>query len=217
MDFIKMFLLVLVVFFIINIFTAFRKVMKQQREYLEKMQKDKEKYAVIDENLFDNIPDNELKLAIVNHIWNKEDEDYENVFDYLSEGEKIVYTIFLIESATSNGRVTIANFFTMANEKYIPYLEKSFQAIGCLKLSEIMKETLTYHQTVENGEDIIDFDEDIDFDTLPSYELYTSDYLEHAKEEQIEIKLINYIRSNKKDFISTGDDNQNEERTSTQI
>lgn len=205
MDFIKMLILIISGYFIINFILVYRQMMKQQQEEFEKVQEEKEKYTTIDAVVFDSIEDENLKMAIVYHIWNKEDEDFEHLFENLTQGEKVIYTIFLVESALENGRNTFANFFTIANEDYYPLLVDSYQQVGCTKVIPTLEKVMEYQVAIENGEDLfeVDIEETADdLEPLPSYELYTLDYMDAIQEEEIDQKIIDYIRQNKEEFIN---------------
>jgi len=202
MEFVKLFLLVLASCMIVNFIFAYRKLMKQQKIEFERIQEQREKYQTIDSQTFDQIPDEELTMAIVYRVWNKEDQDFENLFENLSDGEKTIYTIFLAQSAIENGRNTFANFFTEANQLYYPLLIDSYQKVECSKAVVVVLEKLIdYHNALMKEDDMLDFDVEEEAEPLPSYDLFTLDYLDAIKEDQLDEKLVSYIRKNKNDFV----------------
>ncbi len=69
-------LIVIGVWLIVQIVIGTRQLKKQQDAMMQQMLEKQEKYRHIDETTFDETLDDELKDAIVTHIFTKEDEDY---------------------------------------------------------------------------------------------------------------------------------------------
>ena len=94
MTILKFILICFVAYLAIAIFSASRVLKKRQAEMMAAYEEKQEKYAHIDEELFDNTPDPELKEGVLTHIFHKEDEDFEHLKDNLTEGEKVIYTLY---------------------------------------------------------------------------------------------------------------------------
>ncbi|CVH77243.1 hypothetical protein BN3662_02072 [Clostridiales bacterium CHKCI006] len=193
-------LIVIGVWLIVQIVIGTRQLKKQQDAMMQQMLEKQEKYRHIDETTFDETLDDELKDAIVTHIFTKEDEDYEHLKENLTEGEKVVYTVYLMQTAVDNGRGSVYQFFTGPGKEYLPDLVDSFTAIGCPKLADLMQKVVDLAIQEQSGQ-IADVDVDEE-DDAPSFQTYTFDFMDLCEEEQIEDKLANYIRQHKATFLN---------------
>ena len=132
------------------------------------------------------------------HIFNKEDEDFKHLKENLTAGELVIYTLYQMEIAVENGRGTVHRFFDTPSKVYANHLVDSYQAVGCPKLSELMKKVIDLIFKEETGVyNEIDLDED-----APTFQGYTFDYLDYVDEEELEAKTIAYIRQNKELFTN---------------
>ena len=194
---IKMILFAFLGYLLVSIVLSFKQVKKMQDQSMEEYQAKQEKFKTITAELLDETPDEELKEGILLHIYAKEDEDYEHLKDNLTKGELVIYTLYQMECAVDNGRGNVHKFFDSPSKVYGNHLVDSYQAIGCPKLSELMKKVIDLIYKEETGAyNEIDLDED-----APSFQGYTFDYLDYVVEENIDEKVIAYIRQNKELFI----------------
>lgn len=194
---IKMILFAFLGYLLVSIVLSFKQVKKMQDQSMEEYQAKQEKFKTITAELLDETSDEELKEGILLHIYAKEDEDYEHLKDNLTKGELVIYTLYQMECAVENGRGNVHKFFDSPSKVYGNHLVDSYQAIGCPKLSELMKKVIDLIYKEETGAyNEIDLDED-----APSFQGYTFDYLDYVVEENIDEKVIAYIRQNKELFI----------------
>ncbi|MFV0393937.1 MAG: hypothetical protein ACK5LC_06030 [Coprobacillaceae bacterium] len=182
-----------------------RKMQKQyQADYYEKQ----ERFRNFTSEKFDEVPTNELVHAVLHHIKAKEDRIYEgdtiedtDLFNELTEGERIIYTICQVEMSTEGGKGSVHSFFINDMYKpYIPYVEKAFQAVNCYEIVDLMKSATRLAQIIE--EDLEDEENDIQGD-YASYNFsdYTHELLSLLKSSGILEKAGKYIRDNKEMFI----------------
>ena len=194
---IKMILFAFLGYLLVSIVLSFKQVKKMQDQSMEEYQAKQEKFKTITAELLDETSDEELKEGILLHIYAKEDEDYEHLKDNLTKGELVIYTLYQMECAVENGRGNVHKFFDSPSKVYGNHLVDSYQAIGCPKLSELMKKVIDLIYKEETGAyNEIDLDED-----APSFQGYTFDYLDYVVEENVDEKVIAYIRQNKELFI----------------
>lgn len=179
---------------------------KQQKKYVEKMEEYAQRYAFLDEKTFDELEDNELRSAIVARIWKKRQE-HEDVVALLSEGEKIVYTVYLVENAIQGGRGSLYNFF--ANERSKPlidHLVPAYQALECPEIVEIMEQAIVlnekYIKEEETGETLEYHDGDLTFDD------FSKQLFDVMKRGELADKMSQYIRLQKQEFIDRGEEDE---------
>jgi len=65
----------------------------------------------------------------------------------------------------------------------------------------VLEKLIAYRNSLMKEDDMLDFDVEEEAEPIPSYELFTLDYLDAIKEDQIDEKLVSYIRKNKNDFV----------------
>ncbi len=198
MTILKFILICFVAYLAIAIFSASRVLKKRQAEMMAAYEEKQEKYAHIDEELFDNTPDPELKEGVLTHIFHKEDEDFEHLKDNLTEGEKVIYTLYQMQIAVDEGRGSVYNFFNSPSKEYLPFLVDSFKAVGSETLADLMEKVVALviaEQTGKYNEENIDED-------APTFQDYTFDYLDMVESEQLDAKLVSYMRAHKQDFIN---------------
>lgn len=195
-------------------FSMMRKISelkKAQQEAHEKYLSDKEKYRTLTSEMIDSIPVNELTHAVLFHIINKEDMIYEGetidnctLLDVLSEGEKLMYTIYQVEVSTDNGKGSIHSFFV--EDTYAPYREyvdTAFRTVNCFEIADLMKAAARLAQIIE--EDLEDEENDIEGDYATyNFADYTRELLSLLKSSGIVEKAGKYIQENKEQFISQG-------------
>ena len=132
------------------------------------------------------------------HIFNKEDEDFENLKSNLTAGELVVYTLYQMEIAVEQGRGSVHRFFDGPSKVYASDLVESYKAVGCPKLSDLMGKVIDLIFKEETGMyNEIDIEED-----APSFQGYTFDYMDYVADEELEEKTIAYIREHKELFIN---------------
>lgn len=193
----RMVLFLFLGYMLVSIALSFKQIKKMQDQSMEEYQAKQDKFKNITSELLDETEDDELKEGILMHIYAKEDEDFEHLKDNLTKGELVVYTLYQMECAVENGRGNVHRFFDSPSKVYANHLVESFNAIGCPKLSELMKKIIDLIYKEETGVyNEIDLDEN-----APSFQGYTFDYLDYVVEENMDEKLINYIRQNKELFI----------------
>lgn len=197
MTILKFFLILLVAYLIIAIFSASRILKKRQAEMMAAYQEKQEKYAHIDEALFDATPDEELREGVMIRIFKKEDEDFEHLKDNLTGGQRVIYTLYQMEIAVDQGRGSVYNFFTAPSKEYMPYLIESFKAVGSDKLAELMEKIIALVIAEQSGK----YDEENLDEDAPSFQDYTFDYMDMVESEQLNDKLVKYMREHKQDFI----------------
>lgn len=182
-----------------------RKAQAQARaEYFEK----KEKFSTLSSAMFDSIPVEEITHAVLFHIMAKEDKLFEGdsiedveLFDVLTKGEKLIYTISQVEASMNGGRGSIHSFFIEENyKKYLPYVDETFRSINCFEIAELMKAAGRLAQIIE--EDLEDEENDLEGD-YASYNFadYTEELLTLLKSLGIIEKAGKYIKDHKELFI----------------
>ncbi len=195
--FVKIVAVVLIVYFIFVIVKATRVVKKEQDALLDAYSKKQELYHHIDEKLFDETPDDELKDALLAHIFAKEDENFETLQKRLTKAETVLYTIYQMDSAVDQGRGSVRKFFDGPSRAYAAELLPAYQAVGSEKLVALMgkiKAMLIAEQNGKLDDVLMDSDED--------YGTYTVDYMDLKESENFEAKLVTYLRNNKNDFLN---------------
>lgn len=196
-------LIIIAAWLVVQIVLGSRQLKKQQDAMMEQMMEKQEKYRHIDEQTFDEILDDELKDAVVTHVFTKEDEDYEHLKENLTNGEKLVYTIYLMQVAVDNGRGSVYQFFTGPGKEYMPELVDSFATIGCPKLSALMQKIVDLAIQEQTGQIAdVDVDANMDDEEAPSFQTYTFDFTDLSEEEQLEERLATYIRQHKEEFLN---------------
>lgn len=185
-------------YLLIGIVMSFKQVKKMQEQSMEEYQAKQEKFKHITEELLNETSDEELREGILMHIFNKEDEDFENLKSNLTAGELVVYTLYQMEIAVEQGRGSVHRFFDGPSKVYASDLVESYKAVGCPKLSDLMGKVIDLIFKEETGMyNEIDIEED-----APSFQGYTFDYMDYVADEELEEKTIAYIREHKELFIN---------------
>lgn len=198
MGILKIILFFVLGYLLVGFVLSFKQMKKMQEQSMADYQAKQEKFKHITSELIDQTADEELREGILMHIFNKEDEDFEHLKENLTAGELVIYTLYQMEIAVENGRGTVHRFFDTPSKVYANHLVDSYQAVGCPKLSELMKNVIDLIFKEETGVyNEIDLDED-----APSFQGYTFDYLDYVDEEELEAKTIAYIRQNKELFTN---------------
>lgn len=214
-------------FLLIFVTGRFGKIRKVQKEAMAQRQRDMEKYRHLSSEVFDETPTEKLAHAVLYHIQAKEDRIYESetidkeLFDVLTEGEKMIYTIAQLETAMNGGRGSIHTFFI--DDLYAPcrpYVEPAFTNVNCFEIVELMK-------AAERLAEIIDLDlEDEENDIEGDYASYnfadfTHELLNQLKSSGILDKAGKYIREHKELFVETKEvteiGSEEDEGTSTEV
>ena len=198
MGILKIVLFVVLGYLLVAVVLSVKQMSKMQEQSLSDYQAKQEKFKHITSELIDELSDEELREGILMRIFNKEDEDFENLKSNLTAGELVVYTLYQMEIAVEGGRGTVHRFFDTPSKVYADHLVASFQTVGCPKLSELMGKIIDLIFKEETGAyNEIDLDED-----APSFQGYTFDYLDYVDQEELEAKTIAYIRQNKELFTN---------------
>lgn len=198
MGILKIILFFVLGYLLVGFVLSFKQMKKMQEQSMADYQAKQEKFKHITSELIDQTADEELREGILMHIFNKEDEDFEHLKENLTAGELVIYTLYQMEIAVENGRGTVHRFFDTPSKVYANHLVDSYQAVGCPKLSELMKKVIDLIFKEETGVyNEIDLDED-----APTFQGYTFDYLDYVDEEELEAKTIAYIRQNKELFTN---------------
>lgn len=198
MAILKFVLIFVAAYFIIAIISASRVLKKRQAEMMATYQEKQEKYAHLTSEIFDEIPDDQLKEAIMIHLFQKEDEDFEHLKERLTEAERVVYTLYQMEISVDQGRGSVYQFFTTPSKEYLPDLVKSYQAVGSEALAHLMDQIIALMIQEQSGQYEADnLDED-----APTFQGYTFDYMDLVTSEHLDEKLVNYIRDHKEDFLN---------------
>lgn len=199
-----------VLFLIFFMSQKMRVVKKAQKESQIKFAENREKFRVFTSEMFDEVPTNELTHAVLFHIMGKEDKLYEGdtiedegLISLLTDGEKLIYTIYQVELSMGGGRGSIHSFFI--DEKYVayrPYVEQAFESIGCHEIANLMKAAARLAQIID--EDLEDEENDIDGD-YASYNFadYTNELMSLLKSTGIVDLAGRYIKENKQQFIDS--------------
>jgi hypothetical protein len=193
-------------FFLMRRFSAIKQNQRLQNERYLELQ---DKYNHLTSEVFDDVPVEELAHAVLFHIKAKEDRLYEGevidfeLFDVLSEGEKMIYTITQVEASMNGSRGSIHSFFI--DEKYEPYrayVEPAFSNIHCFEIAELMKAAARLSQIIED--DLEDDENDLEGD-YASYNFadYTQELLSLLRSSGILEKAGKYIQEHKEMFIET--------------
>jgi hypothetical protein len=198
-----------VVFLGFSMMRRVNEMKKAQQKAREKYLSDKEKYRTLTSEMIDSLPVNELTHAVLFHIINKEDTIYEGdsidertLFDILSEGEKLMYTIYQVEVSTDSGKGSIHSFFV--EDTYAPYrdyVDTAFRTVNCFEIADLMKAATRLAQIIE--EDLEDEENDIEGDYATyNFADYTRELLSLLKSSGIVEKAGKYIQEHKEQFIS---------------
>lgn len=194
----KLILVLVVAYLVIAIFSASRILKKRRQEMMADYEEKQQKYAHLTTELIEAIPDDKLHEAIMIHLFQKEDEDFEHLKDRLTESERVIYTLYQMEISVDEGRGSVYHFFTGPSKEYLPYLSDSFQAVGSEALKELMDKIIALVIQEQSGQYEADqLDED-----APTFEGYTFDYLDLVKSEQLDDKIVRFIRSHQADFAN---------------
>ncbi len=151
-------------------------------------------YKDIDNEKFDNIPNEQLIKAIYYQVWNIEDEDFEHVMENLTVGQRNIFTIYQVESVANDRRL---GFEYIYQTNYTNYIKEAFKAIEANAIVELF-EKIDQIQ-IELSKQRFDDEEEIE---IPTYYELKEKYKEIAFEIKLNELCIKYIRDNKKDFIN---------------
>lgn len=196
--FLKLLAIFVIAWLVIGIFNASRILKKRQKEMMDAYEQKREMYRHIDEATFDQTPDNALKDGIITHIFDKEDEDFEHLKENLTDGERVIYTIYQMDIAVDQGRGSVYQFFNSPSKAYLPHLIESYQAVGSQTLADLMQKIIDLVIQEQSGKyDEADLDED-----APTFQSLTYDYMDLVESEKLEEKIVHYIREHKESFLN---------------
>ena len=201
-------LMIGLVFLVVVTINRLIKAKQLQKKANEKYLQDLEKYKSITSEQFDAIEDKDLTNAILFHIIGKEDGLYEqdgesdlSLYDVLSDGERMIYAIYLVEIAMRGGRGSLHSFFIEEQyEKYRPYVQQAFRDIDCPNIADLIKAAARLAQIIE--QDLHDEENDID-QKYANYNFadYTRTIIEMLKTSDVLTKAATYIKNHKAMFI----------------
>ncbi len=192
----KAILFIFLGYLVVGIVLAFKQMKKTQDQNMEEYLAKQEKYKDFSVDLLKSLEDHELKEAVLMHIFNKEDMDFEHLKENLNEGELVVYTIYQMENAVNHGKGNVHQFFDGPSKVYAPHLVDSYKAIGCDKMAELMEKIIKLIYQEQSGMLSENLGED-----APSFQEYTFDYMDLYEPQGVETKTTNYIKFHPELFI----------------
>lgn len=194
----KFLLILLVAWIIMVVIAASKTLKKQQNEIMAAYQEKQETYRHIDSELFDKTPDQELQDAIMVHIFDKEDEDFEHLKEHLTPAELVVYTAYQMDICVDQGRGSVDRFFSGPSKEYLPHLIDAYQALGSEALVNVMQKAVDLAIQNQSGQ----YSEEMLGEDAPTFQSLTLDYLDLIESEGLNDKIVAYIRAHKKDFLN---------------
>lgn len=197
-----------------------RKIRQLQKEQMAKHLEKMEYYKTLTSEQFDHTPEEELSHAVLYHIMEKENQMYDqddlksyDIYDYLNDDERLVYTIYQLELSLEGGRGSVHTFFIDERfEKYRDLIDSSFRAIHCYEIAELMA-------AAKHLADIIEMDlEDEDDSDYSSYNFqdFTNELMSLLKSAGVVEKTNTYIKEHKESFIDKEGEG-NEEKSSGEV
>lgn len=198
----------------------FRERMNFRKEQIIRNQEQMEYYRTMTSEQFDKTPEHELSHAIMYRIMEKENQlaeqdnlDSYDVFDYLNEEEKKIYTLYQMELSLQGGKGSLQPFLSNdVYEKYQPYIEPTFEALNCFEIVELIQAAKRYIDILEN--DLEDDDEG----KYSSYNFldFTNEFMALLKSGGTVSRMNRYIKEHKESFIDKEED-LIEEESSTEV
>ena len=209
MDFTTVLLLIGFIIVAVYFTIKMRQVRKLQQQAREKYAADLKKYKTLTSEQFDTISVSELTNAVLFHIMGKEDSLYEgetisdeDVYDLLSDGERMIYAIYQVEISLRSGRSGSLHSFFIEDRyaKYRSYAQQAFRDIGCADIADLIKAAARLAQIIE--EDLDDEENDIE-EKYASYNFadYTKTLTAMMKTSGVVKKAGKYIKNHKSMFI----------------
>lgn len=204
-------------FLIITFGRRFMIIRAKQKERIAKMEEEKNLFAHLTSEVFDQTETIDLTRAVIYHIQAKEDrlfedDDYDgNLIPHLSHEELMVYTLFQLESSLEGGRGSVHSFFIMEPYcDYRPYYKEALEIHNCHDIVHLLEEAEKLAILIENDQED-DIDEDSDYATY-NFADFTNELMAMIRSSNLAEKLGEYIREHKDSFIEKED--HDEERIS---
>ena len=178
--------------------------MKLAATFFKEAEEDFGKYKALKTSDISSIPDEELEDAVMDWMWSKVEEDfnnYEGIIERLPEACQVIYACRTVRDEVNNGGF-IQGFFN-GKGRFVEMAQIGFYKLGLKNLSEIMTEVITiYNKNVkhlreyDNGtlEGLEKAYEDDLFDRLDE-KFYTQ-----CEESDLEKRMLEYIRDNVTSF-----------------
>ncbi len=200
-------------FLIITFGRRFLIIRASQKERMAKMEEEKNLFAHLTSEVFDQTETIDLTRAVIYHIQAKEDrlfedDDYDgNLIPHLSHEELMVYTLFQLESSLEGGRGSVHSFFIMEPYcDYRPYYKEALEIHNCHNIVHLLEEAEKLAILIENDQED-DIDEDSDYATY-NFADFTNELLAMIRSSNLAEKLGEYIREHKDSFIEKEDNDE---------
>ena len=181
-------------FLIITFGRRFLIIRASQKERMAKMEEEKNLFAHLTSEVFDQTETIDLTRAVIYHIQAKEDrlfedDDYDgNLIPHLSHEELMVYTLFQLESSLEGGRGSVHSFFIMEPYcDYRPYYKEALEIHNCHNIVHLLEEAEKLAILIENDQED-DIDEDSDYATY-NFADFTNELLAMIRSSNLAEKL----------------------------
>ncbi len=178
---------------------------KAIKEYNENLKVKKEFYKSLTKEQFEECPDDELVFAVMSHIAEKETHIYDydeiiEVVDLLTDDEKLLYSLNMLEQSISGKKPNILNFFSEEKyQQYIPFVSDAFIKFNVPELSEV------FDAAKELADIVLHNKEDNMTGRFSRYNFtdFTTEINTVMRSSGLVTKACEYIRSHPESFVET--------------
>jgi hypothetical protein len=154
--------------------------------------------------ILDSVSDDVLEQKVIDNIWSKMKKDLsdeESVVSQLTQPQKTIYVIWLVEAEVNNGGFN--QFYFNSSGKYADAAETAFQQIGAVQHADLMKRANNIYE--KNRERLESFDDGTIDSFSKSYEnnplnRLDDEFYKLGEKENIHRLKIEFIRRNKDAF-----------------
>lgn len=170
---------------------------EQQRIYEEK----KKKYKYLKPGVFDECPNEDIVTAVLIHCMRKEDENFDDYFDLMTNGEKVIYGIYQVSSSLQGQNPSLHSFFlSPATKPYVPIIDDIFEQVGSHEIAGLVKAARRFAEIIENDEDDDEDDPEMGDYTRYNFSDFTNEFLSLVNSTNLTEKMTQFILNHKEDF-----------------
>ncbi|WP_249029849.1 DMP19 family protein [Tannockella kyphosi] len=190
-------------------FLRIRQIQAERKARARMVLERRKKFANITLDMFDEIERKELPEMVIYSILAKDEKRFDGeeiddtpIMEMLSEAERMVFTIYQVESCLSGKNSSIHSFFLEEYfAPYIPYLTPAFDVMNCHEISKLLESAKKLAEIIES-----DSEEEVGGD-YESYNFgdYTNELLSLMKSSALVKNTAEYIYENKEQFVEKED------------
>lgn len=165
---------------------------------------DLKKEQTLMKNDLENIPDDELVMAVMEWMWEKVDHDWESEYEIISTLPKAcqnIYSVYQIEAEVNNGGFN--QCFYNSSKEFTVMAESGFEAIGAKGFADIMKRANNLYSEIKDDLDkyqdgtIEGFSKSYENNPLNELE---EEFYQMYEQEQLDKLCVEYIKQNMEYF-----------------